>query len=944
MRVFLSVFLLLFGASVLMAPAEAASSRRKETSSSRKTVKKGAADAGKAAKKADGKITDANSGKKSSASAKVDEEAAKKAVEQEQEAPVEPEAVEPREFLRKSRPFQEGLRAMTDSLPNVAIRHFNDLLAINPPQNVLPYINRQLGEAYVRDRQYHEALQVLRKYPETAELPGARFWEAVACKGDGQYSMALRLFQSLEDSTALTEKEKSSLFWQEAEIYFLLNNLEKCREALQPLLNDGNADIRQATRLALAILEIQLNQPAKAYALVQDVVASPKKYSPYVVDYSRLIQARALIEEGKAREALNLLTTLLEDSKNLSRPRIVSLAKLAAAEAEIAVEKQGELYSGEEKGKGEDRVLAFIEAESDSPLLAQAFNILRRVDAFKDPEAYQKLQDWAKGKHSQRTPYAMAALAREAIARSEVVTLEELFDLAANQFPEHPASLDLQYLVLQYLYDQKKWDVAEKRVEKLPDGTARTLFMKAGLAYGKEQYEEATKLYKQALDLMRDSNLDWMQLVATNEALSAIQAQMASSLEGVLKDTALTPETYSHIRLEAALDSASRLEDGAMKELKDFVEQYPNHPRLADACLALGELALYQESPLVGETLSALSALDSLSLTPEEKERVARLRIILPESMEQWSAAIQAIRNYLDIYKEPALREPMQLKLGELLYRNNDFNQAHLYLQNMITRLPKDNPLRMPALFLSAKAAQQTNTQQSLNTALKLFEQVAEEDSAYKAAAEIEAASILMRQGKAEDVIKRLDAFVSGGKLNDESRRLALALSAEAWASLGSTNPEALKKARQMTARILEDPELPDVWRSRTLFQQARLSEMAGDNTEALRDYHLITSVRPESLQRKEWYWYYQAGFAAMHLLEEMKNWDGAIALAEYMAKSGGPRAEEAAKRARKIRLEHFVWGDDIFAERPEAQEEEKSHETEAKAPESVQGVSVEGK
>lgn len=913
MRVSLPVILLLFGLSVLANPIEGATSRKKTTTSASGKSSQSSAQKKAGQKKASskGKATP----EKQTPKEPVKEEVtpAEKPQEPSDLPPELPAPVNPEEYLKKSKEFQSGLRAMSDHLPAVAIRHFNDILAASPPAAIIPYVYCQLAEAYIRNNQFDEGLAALAKSPEARMLSGSVFWEAVACKGRGYYTRALGLFQSLENSPELSVPEKSSLYWQMAEIYFLLNNLEQSQLVLQQLLNDKSPNIQQAARLALAVLEIQLKRPEKAIEYIQELLNSSSNESPYVLGYAKLVQAKALFSQGKAREAQALMEKLIAEPQ--TPPRIVDMAKLAAAEAEIILEKQGKLRSEEEKGRGEDRLLSFIEAEPDSPLLAQVFNILRENKAFKDPEAYKKLQGWAKGTQSQRTPFAMATLAREAISRDEVVTLEELFQRAGKDFPDHPAALDLQYLVIQYLFDHKKWEQAEKLSAQLPESTARTLFMKAGLAFGKEQYEEAAALYAQALALVHESYSNATQYVVFNEALSVIEAQMPDVLSGVLSNPRVTPETQSDILLEKALEAASRLDESAIKLLKEFIEQYPKHHRLADACLALGELALYQESPLVGDTLFAISTLESLSLNEDQKERLARLRILLPEYMEQWPAAIQAARNYLDVYKTPHLRDPMQLKLGELLYRDGDYNQAHLYLQNIISRLPKESPLRIPALFLSAKAAQQTNTQSSLNKALILFEEVAAQDSSYQASAEIEVASILLRQGKSEEVIKRLDQFIKNENLNEESRRLALALGAEAWASLSSTHPEALDKARSMTAVILESPDLPPAWRSRTLFQQARLAEMAGDSESALRDYHLITSINPDSFHRREWYWYYQAGFAAMHLLEEMKNWEGAIALAEYMAKSGGPRAEEAAKRARKIRLEHFVWGDDIFSD-----------------------------
>ena len=54
--------------------------------------------------------------------------------------------------------------------------------------------------------------------------------------------------------------------------------------------------------------------------------------------------------------------------------------------------------------------------------------------------------------------------------------------------------------------------------------------------------------------------------------------------------------------------------------------------------------------------------------------------------------------------------------------------------------------------------------------------------------------------------------------------------------------------------------------------------------------------------------WYYRAGFLAVELLEERKQWEGAARMAERLAQAGGERATEAQDIATKIRLQRFLW------------------------------------
>ena len=57
-----------------------------------------------------------------------------------------------------------------------------------------------------------------------------------------------------------------------------------------------------------------------------------------------------------------------------------------------------------------------------------------------------------------------------------------------------------------------------------------------------------------------------------------------------------------------------------------------------------------------------------------------------------------------------------------------------------------------------------------------------------------------------------------------------------------------------------------------------------------------------------EFDWFFRAGLAAIRLLQREGNWEAAVAVADRVAQSGGPRATEAARIADRLRLRHFIW------------------------------------
>jgi hypothetical protein len=76
---------------------------------------------------------------------------------------------------------------------------------------------------------------------------------------------------------------------------------------------------------------------------------------------------------------------------------------------------------------------------------------------------------------------------------------------------------------------------------------------------------------------------------------------------------------------------------------------------------------------------------------------------------------------------------------------------------------------------------------------------------------------------------------------------------------------------------------------------------------EALESYYTVlqnTSNQPPG----EWEWFERCGFRALALLEKASRWEAAISTASKLASFNGPRAEEAAARAKQLRLEHMIW------------------------------------
>ena len=98
--------------------------------------------------------------------------------------------------------------------------------------------------------------------------------------------------------------------------------------------------------------------------------------------------------------------------------------------------------------------------------------------------------------------------------------------------------------------------------------------------------------------------------------------------------------------------------------------------------------------------------------------------------------------------------------------------------------------------------------------------------------------------------------------------------------------------------------------RNRASFLKGRSLKNLDRLDEALETFYAVVNrqIDPERMSDLEWKWFDECGKGALKLLEEKRQWTGAIKLAEKLSRSGSPSAQDAADRAKRLRLDHFIW------------------------------------
>ena len=560
---------------------------------------------------------------------------------------------------------------------------------------------------------------------------------------------------------------------------------------------------------------------------------------------------------------------------------------------------------------------AFIGGKAESALLMDAFNILLEEDIFRtNPQALEKLNGWVKARDASRQPAAMYAMG---ILLLEKDDLSGAVKMAEEGLSKYPQSLPVQILSLNtitVLLDKNRLQDAERLISKYPGSSPDLVFQQGALAFLKKDYSLAQKFFREAA---RRASETTAENALFNENLAALNANDASGAAALIKEASGSSRLRESILFEQAHYAAKRMAPQAAELLANFITLAETPALKTQARLDQVEVALNLNPPDLETVQAILPLLEKEQLSPEQTMQLARLNILEAESRQEWPNAIQSCRRAIALDSEGKQADMLYLKLGELLYKNGDFHEAQLVLQPFPSKYP-DSPLQAAALFLAGKAAQQSNTGSTLNAALNIFKTLGTGDTPFAQPARIEEASVLLRMGKADQCIVALENLLSS-PLPRYMRLLALSIQADAWVAKEDTHSDTLRKAINLCTEILDTPNLGLAWKFKALTQRAQFYERMNEQKKALDDYASILAHTPSGSsanKRRDWHWFYNAGFASIRLLGQLQDWDGALALAKKLAQTSGPRAREAAAYARRIQLEHFIWQDEPEASAPE--------------------------
>jgi hypothetical protein len=148
---------------------------------------------------------------------------------------------------------------------------------------------------------------------------------------------------------------------------------------------------------------------------------------------------------------------------------------------------------------------------------------------------------------------------------------------------------------------------------------------------------------------------------------------------------------------------------------------------------------------------------------------------------------------------------------------------------------------------------------------------------------------------------------------NDPLQLPAGLLLGEALYAQGSGNLASLVEALAVYDKLLSQAKNQPALLNRLQYLRGTTLEQLPDEKdsakkrekEAFQAYH---SVLETTTAPAEWEYFERCGFSALALLEKASRWQAAVTVAEKIASFKGPRSQEAAARASKIKLERMIW------------------------------------
>ncbi len=810
--------------------------------------------------------------------------------------------------------LNDARMALDENIPEVAIFKLRRCLAdADFPPAEIDAASLLLSRALLADGEREEALQIAMKLAAKGDSD-AQLLKATILAAGGEWEKALAGYKTLVAKTGSPEATMGA-----AECFQALDKRDEAAELLAPLVRNDQGGV--TARLRLAALQVDLRQLTRA----REILRSTKPGAPEEKKWKDYVDGRLLLAQGEPYPAMVLFDEILESREHLSDSLL-----FAATFGEAAA--RAELFSHAEARRVLER---FIQTYPESAHLDQAF---RRLDEYyaedlSSPEG--ELHRWSgvwageatPREEARRAAFALFYVGKMQVRRHDFAKAEQSLEAFVHRYPTHPL-LAQAYLLQAEVYTGDPNSSRSAEAIRVLDAALR--LAGDGPLRPEIEMQEALIHYQQGDEVMAAEIFEGvarhsarLRQVATFDAEMAWLHQKNFELfhKGyAVFSAAAAPGNplRAELALEEGLVRARAHDKDARSFLESFLEFYPGHRREGEAKLALAELSFLDAQDganphALNDAAVYLQAANVAAADdPETSVHAEYLAIFLADAQQppHDEKVISLARKFLQAHGDAGLGAEVQMKLGQVYFRREDFANAETafaQLAEQQDRLTPPGAYAETALFLAGQSAMKLINIGAVDRAFRSFERVVQRNGPLKLYAQQQEAILQSKTGRESDAIVLYESIFAAPGADLDLRQAALCGKAENLRALGAKDSKSLEAAVAAFAQLASLPDVSAHWRNQALYEEGKSLEQLGRVDEALNAYY-------DALQQtsahgdQEYFWYYKAGFDAARIFEEKAEWKSAIGIYDKMIKLGGPRAEEAQKRVRELRLKNFIW------------------------------------
>ena len=838
------------------------------------------------------------------------------------------------EGLDKIITYQQGIQALSDHLPELAVKRFQEAYKVtNLTDAQTRAILYKLTESQVRANLPEKALVTL-KSNFFKDHPEREFWIAQAYAAQGKYNEAIEHFQKLDETSSYIDEATLSLA-------SLQLALEQEDDAIKNYLKAKKSKNKSTNFKATATLaEIYLER-ANLKQAKRMIDSMPEGEKSAIL--KQVLQAKLATAGENYPDAIEQFSALFDIPQQLP-PRLYQIALIGLADARRAADQTLEAQEG---------LLTFVRSHQDSPLLLPIFERLSAWTAqplSSTSPFYIQLKKWANRdasnpsilSHQIIADFIAAPLpsARALSATNDRLNAVSLYyyakhtaqldsagSLAKAQFqfstfrlayPKHPlfaASL-LETANIQLALQQRSdalytlrtlSSLAKQReIAQANEIEAQAGFIAGLLSVEAEEYPQALEAFAQATS---SNNKKLAQSATINLGLAALRSADIAAFDAQQQKIS-DSELVSQLAIERALWLAHQKHPEAREALSNFLLHNPNNKRAIDARISLASICATQP-PLDAILSKALiDTVDPADLSARQLGDYTRTRYQIAELQQKWPTAIEAIDTYLQSHSDSPHAAEFSMRKGLALYRNGEHNKARQLLGKIATENPL-SPLTPFCYYYAGMAARLEGTPQALKESIDIFEKVIVSKSALSTEARIQQARVLLDINRTEEAKISLHTIYKAKSQSAQQREIGILL-ATALHTQGSEDSGQYDKAIAIYDQLLKSPKLPLSWSNQVRYMKGQTLESMGNDDSALNTYYTVinrenlNSDAPQSQQ--EWLWFYKCGFKAVALLEKKQQYRAAVAISRKIASYNGPESEAYTTRARALEMKHMIW------------------------------------